>query len=71
MALVSQDLLGKLQAQATYNSHDQVALILGNPEANIMTLRVPTKRRMTSLQSHRDATTGTYISFQDCLEYEF
>jgi hypothetical protein len=49
VALVSQDLLGKLQAQVIFKPHSQVALILGNPEANIMTLGVPSKRRMTSL----------------------
>lgn len=39
VALVNQDLFGKLQAQVTFSSLSQAALILENPEANIMTLK--------------------------------
>ena len=41
VALMGQDLLGKLQAQITFNSHGQAALTLGKQRAKIMTLRVP------------------------------
>lgn len=41
MALIGWDLLGKLQAQITFTSHGQAALILRKLEAKIMTLMIP------------------------------
>ena len=41
VALMGHDLLGKLQAQRTFNSRGQTALTQLQPEAKIMTLTIP------------------------------
>ncbi|KAF0885103.1 POLY protein, partial [Crocuta crocuta] len=41
VALMGHDILGKVQAQITFNSQGQVALTLRKPEAKIMSLTIP------------------------------
>ena len=41
VALLGHDLLGKLQAQMTFNSWGQAALTLRKPDTKIMTLMIP------------------------------
>ena len=57
------DLLGKLQAQITFSSHDQMALTLGKPGAKILTLPVP-QGEVWQLYSHREATQGPELPFK-------
>ena len=53
VALMGQDLSGKLQTQITFISHGQAALTLRKPEAKIMTLMIPRGMNGTSTVSWR------------------